>query len=244
LKRLTMCLITMLLLLMITISAQAEESNYKGDFTALAGNKSLMQGSYQLTDHLSLNGDMEELYSYLEEANDNKLDYFLRTDLHYQVTDWLGVKAGGRYDSESGETIPYGGFDFFSPFGTSNLKLTGYYDYNYQGKDWSSYEWAWRIEMYQNQFIYAGIRGDGGKGFTTKYSYNLDNDPLFFIRGDFNWQGSKFGFNFRPLLYATGYILTDSTLKYNLNDRTNIVLNISDYYDRDLKYRLGLQYKF
>ena len=232
----------MLFLLMITISAQAEESN-KGVFTALAGNKSLVQGSYQLTDNLRLNADMGEIYSYLEKLNDNKKDYFFRTDLHYQITDWLGVKVGGRYDSDPSETTPYGGLDFFAPFGSSNLKLTGYYDYNYQGKDWTSYEWAWRIEMYPNQFLYAGVRGDSGTGFK-HYSYNTVNDPLFFIRGDFNWQSSKFGLNFRPLLFATGYILTDTTLKYNLNDRTKMVLNISDYYDHDLKYRLGLQYKF
>jgi hypothetical protein len=243
LKKLTICLMTMLFLLMITISAQAEVSKDKGDLTVLAGNKSLVQGSYQLTDKLKLNGDMAEEYSYLEELNDNQKDYFLRTDLHYQATDWLGIKVGGRYDSEPNETIPYGGFDFFAPFGTNNLKVTGYYDYNYQGKEWASYEWAWRIEMYQNQFLYAGVRGDNGDGFKS-YSYNLDNDPLFFLQGDFSWQLGKFGINFRPLLYATGYILTDTTLKYNWHDRTNIVLNISDFYDNDLKYRLGLQYKF
>jgi hypothetical protein len=257
LKKLTVCLATILLLLLITISAQAEENNnYKGDFTALAGNSSMLQSSYQLTDKLRFDGDVGEMGKYLEDKNGGQKDYFFRTDLHYQITDWIGVKIGGRYDSnrnvsdqntsDKSDTMPYGEFDFLTPFGTNGLKFTGYYNYNYEGKDWANYEFAWRFEVYENQYIYTGVRGDSGKGFKPidYYDYNQDNDPLFFIRGDFNGQWGKWGLKFRPLLFATGYILTDTTLKYKLSDRNNVVLNISDYYDRDLKYRLGFEHKF
>jgi hypothetical protein len=242
-KKITI-IFTILLLLGITIPAQAEENVSKGDFIGLVGNKSLVQGNYKLTNNLTLNGELGELSDYLE---DNKYggdkDNFLRTDLHYQITDWLGVKMGGRYDSETSETIPYGGFDFVTPFGSSNIKFSGFYNYNYEGKDWANYEFAWRIEMYSHQYIYAGVRGDNGDGIV-RYSYNTENDPQFFLRGDFRWEGKKYSMNFRPLLYATGEVFTDTSFKYTLNDRTNIVLNFNDYYDHDMKYRMGIEHKF
>jgi hypothetical protein len=237
---------TILLLLGITIPAQAEENanTSKGDFIALAGTKSLVQGDYKLTNNLTLNGEYGAVSDYLEKNKyDGDKDNFLRTDLHYQITDWLGVKMGGRYDSETSETIPYGGFDFVTPFGSNNLKFSGFYNYNYEGKNWADYEFAWRIEMYSHQYIYVGVRGDHGDGFIP-YSYNTENDPQFFLRGDITGEWKKFGMNFRPLLYATGEMFTDTNFKYTLTDRTNIVLNFNDYYDHDMKYRLGIEHKF
>jgi hypothetical protein len=244
-KRLAICLATMLLLLSITMSAQAGENNYKGEFISLLGNKSIVQGSYQLTDKLRLNGDLEELSSDLENFKyQSQKDYFLRTDLHYQIANWLGIKIGGRYDSAPGETIPYGGLDFLIPFGDNDLKFTGFYDYNYQGKDQTSYETALRIQMYEHFYIDAGVRGDGGSGFTRPYIYNKENDPLFFIRGNYTKQWGKFNIELRPLVFVIGEVMYDTNFKYNLNDRTNIVLSVGDYYDRETKYRLGFQYKF
>jgi hypothetical protein len=215
-----------------------------GNLTALLGNKSLVQGSYQLTKNLTLNGDWEKVSD--DTARNyfaGEADSFFRADLRYQIGDWFGVKIGGRYDSAPGETIPYGGFDFCMPFGTNNLKLAGYYNYNYEGKNWASYELAWRIEMYQHQYLFAGVRGDGGDGFVP-YSYNADNDPEFFLRADFSGQLGKFGINLRPVLYASGNIFADATLRYNLNERTNIALNFNEYYDHDPKLRLGIEHKF
>lgn len=242
-KRIISVLAAMLLLLSITISVSAEENTYKGDFKALAGNKSLVQSSYQLTNNLSINGDLQELSDDMaKQYYEGERDYSLRADLRYQINNWLGIKIGGRYDSAPGETIPYGGFDFNTPFGTSNLKLIGYYNYNYEGKDWENYELAWRIEMYAHQYIFAGVRGDRGDGFKP-YDYNEENDPQFFLRGDFNGQWKKFSFNMCPLLYASGEMLMDITLRYNVNERTNIALNFNDYYDHDPKLRLGVEYK-
>ena len=242
-KRIITVFTAMLLLLSIAISSHAEEDTYKGEFKGLAGNKSLVQSSYKLTDNFTLNGDLQEVSD--EQAKQyygGEQDYFLRADLRYQINDWLGIKVGGRYDSAPSETIPYGGLDFNKPFGTSNIRLSGYYNYNYEGKDWANYELAWRNEMYAHQYLYAGVRGDAGDGFKP-YDYNEENDPQFFLRGDFTGQWKKFGLNMRPLLYASGEMLMDVTFRYNLSDRTNIALNFNDYYDHDPKLRLGIEYK-
>ncbi|MGE5582745.1 MAG: hypothetical protein ACM3X9_09430 [Bacillota bacterium] len=230
-KKITACFVAMIMLLAVTITAWAAADGYRGSFLGLSGTKSLVEGSYQLTDNLKLEGDW---------TDDTKAT---RADLRYQLGDWFGIKVGARNDGNSNETNAYGGIDFFLPFGVNNLKLAGFYNRDYEGKDWSNYEAALRIEMYKDQFVYAGVRGDGGTGFTA-YEYNPKNDPLFFIRGDFNWQWGKFGINLQPLIYATGYILGDVNFKYRINDRTNIVLNATDYYDREHKYRIGLEYKF
>ncbi len=228
----------------ITIPAWAEENTSKGDFNVLIGNKSLVQGDYKITDKLTLNGEAGEVSDYVSEKKYNdERDYYLRTDLRYQANSWFGIKLGARYDSQPEETIPYAGIDFETPFGTSNLRLTGFYNYNYEGKDWSNYEIAWRIEMYKHQYIFAGIGGNDGDGFKP-YSYNTENDPEFFLRGDFTGAWSKFSLNFRPLLYASGEIFTDTKFRFALNNRTNLILNFNDYYDHDMKYRLGIEHKF
>jgi len=237
----------LVLLFAIAVPAWAEENASKGDLTVLPGNKSLLQGDYKLTNNLTLEAQSGEVTDYEEENKykneNNKKDYFLRTDLRYQMNGWLGVKLGGRYDSQPEETIPYGGIDFATPFGSNNLKFTGFYNYNYEGKDWANYEFAWRIEMYKGQYIYAGVSGDAGTGFIP-YTYNQDNDPEFFLRGDFTWAGSKLSMNYQPLLYATGEIFTVLNFRYAVSDRTNILLNLDDDYDHNMKYRLGIEHKF
>jgi hypothetical protein len=246
LKRIIISLfVIMLLLFGITLSVSAEAAeNYRGDITVLAGNNSLVKSSYQLTNRLTWNTDLGQFSDFMNDHYfPGQENYFARTDLHYQVSDWLGIKIGGRYDSANKDTIPYGGFDFSLPFGSNNLRFGGYYNHGYEGKDWNDYEVAWRIEMYPHQYIYTGVRGDSGDGFK-KYDYNEDNDPLFFMRGDFGWQWGRFNLKFRPLLYATGHILTDTEFRYKLNNRTDIVLNANDYYDQDFKYRLGFEHKF
>lgn len=231
-KRIILSLAAMILLMSVTMPAWAEtENEYKGEFIGLAGNESLGQGSYLLTDNLKW------IATTLEEST-------LITGLRYELSDRWGVTIGGRYDSELEETAPYGGFDFYMPFfGSNNLKLTGFYDFNYNGEDWNSYEIALRIQMYQNVFIDAGVRGDEGDGYQP-YDYNESKEPLLFLRLDCNGQWGKFSLRAQPLLYVTGIILYNSDLKYKLNDRTNLVLNVSNFYDQQDKYRLGIEYKF
>ncbi len=235
-KKITILLVTMIFLLLIVVSAQAaEEETYKGVFTGLAGEPGLIDLSYQLSDRFSVTVNYE--------------DNVYLADLRFQQGEWFGIKIGERYDVsnvenfEDGEAVPYAGINFVSPFGTGNLRLTGYYDYNYKGKNWNNYEAALRIEMYKGQFLYAGIQGEGGDG-VIHYDYNQTSDPLFFLRADFNWQWGKFGVNLQPLLYVTGYALYDTTLKYSFNDRISLVLNSTSYDDQIPKHRLGIEYKF
>lgn len=228
LKRFLLGLTLIFLLTGIAAQVQAAETSYKGEVTGLLGNEALGSLKYSLSDALKLD-------ALIEREN-------LRTGLHYQLSDQLGVKAGVAYNLDQKETIGYGGFDYKIPFG-ANLKIVGFYDRNYQGKDWSRYEAALRIEMYPQQFLLAGVKGDDGKGALI-YDFNTDEEPLFFIRGNFAWQWKKLNIKVDPTLYVQGYFFNDYTFTYNVSDRTNLVLNVNNQYNDGIKYRAGIQMKF
>jgi hypothetical protein len=151
--------------------------------------------------------------------------------------------VGANYDTIDKETVPYGGFDYQTRFGDSSLNLYAAYNYNYQGKDWADYETSIRIQMYERFFIYAGVRGDVGEGAPT-YDYNTDKEPELFLRGDLNWNWGKFEFNMRPMIYVTAQWFHDYTIKYPINDRTTLMVNMNSLYDNQMKYRAGVQFKF
>lgn len=232
LKRLSIGLLVILLLCGVFSLVLAEESNYQGEVTALVGNDHSSIGwmKYHLTDQL----DFTALY-------DDEYEAF-KAGVEYDFTDRFGVMAGIRYDFNDKNTIGYGGFDFVIPF-ASNLELSGYYDYNYAGENWSRYETAIRIEMYKGNYLYAGVRGNRGSGAPI-YDYNKDNEALLFMRGDFSWQFGKFGLHLKPLLYIQGEYFHNYDLKYTINDHTNFILNINSLEDQELNYRAGIEFKF
>ncbi len=164
------------------------------------------------------------------------------TGLKYRIADKFGLKAGVRYDTDTKDYNGYGGIDFFIPFGT-NLRLAGFYDAGYRGKDWTRYEAAVRIQMYPRVFLYAGVRGENGSDII-KYDYNEDNQPLLFLRGDMDWQWGKWELHLQPMLHIEGEFFHDYDLKYHVSDNTSLVFNINSQYDEDAKYRLGFEHKF
>ena len=229
-KRIGISLLVLLLICGFSSVVLAEDSNNKGELTLLGGTKngSMGQLKYQLTEKIELNALYEDQY----EA--------LKLGIDYHFTDHFGVKLGVRADDN--DTVGYAGLNYSIPFGT-NLQLSGFYIYNDMGDKWGRYESAVRIEMYPQNYLYAGIRGDSGSG-VKPYDYNTDNEALLFMRGDFKWQFGKFDLNLRPLLYVQGDYFHDYDLKYSLNDRTKLVLNINSLYDQETRYRAGIEFKF
>lgn len=206
----------------------AETPQYRGELSGLIGDENSATGSYKLNDQLNL----DTAYK----------DDRLNAGLHYQVSEVVGLKAGLRYDFPTGQSSPYEGFDFLIPFGT-NLKLSGFVDQNYEGENWTRYESAVRIEMFPNQFLYAGVRGDWGSGAPT-YDYRPTQEAILFLKGDFGWTWGKVGLKLDPVLYVEGYWFHDYTLSYQMNDRTSLLLNVDSRYDRVVKYQAGLNWKF
>jgi len=240
-KKLISVLFILAMLGGIAVTTQAAESNYKGELALLGGNVDTGWFKYQLTDNLNTT------LFYDEEL--------LRGGLQYQFGDRFGVKAGVLYDSEAtdnnpdaSETIPYGGINWNLPIG-ENTRLIGYYDYDYQGEDWQTYEAAIRVELFPKQYVQVGVRGDVGDGVEEIYDYDDDADAdnteaMFFIRGDFGWNWNKVSLKLRPLLYVQGVYLHDYDLTYKINDKWNIMLNVNSLYDKETKYRGGIQFKF
>ena len=226
-KRFLIGFMTLLFLFGIAVSVQAADVAYNGALTGVLGTESGITANYQLPGNFGLNGDFK--------------DNILKAGVTYRLSDIFGVKTGVRYDVTQKTPNMYGGLNFMVPFGT--IKFCGSYDQNVNGIDWASYETSFRIQMYENLFIYAGIRGDGGAGAPV-YEYNPSGDPLLFIKVDFNYQWPKIELNLQPLLYVQGKLLNNHSLKYNFNDRTALFVNINDLYDAQLKYGLGMQWKF
>jgi opacity protein-like surface antigen len=228
-KKSAICLITLLIMLAITLPAQAADSKSKGEITGYLGNGSGLEGNYQLNDNFNLLG----LY--------DQSSTRLTAGIEYQPSDRIGFKAGLNYDLEQKVSNDFYGISFSFPFG-DNLKINGFCDRNYLGQNWTNYEAALRIQMYENHFLDAGVRGDIGEG--ALYRNNPSKETLLFIRGDFNWQLKKFSIQIRPVLYITGYLMNDYTLAYNLNDHTAIVANMTDINVPYTIYQVGLKYQF
>lgn len=225
-------MITLLSCLLVTglstAAVLAAEDDNKGEVTILVGNESVAKGNYQLTDRLDLTAFYED-------------DVF-KTGLEYQISSKFKVKAGLHYNLDAEEAIGYGGIAYDIPFGT-NLKLVGFFDHNYDYEDCTSYESAIRVEMYPGYFIFAGVRGYFGSG-SPEFKYNEDNDALLFLKGDFNWEINKYSIKLRPILNIKGDFFHDYDLSYRLNEQTALVLNINSLYDKETKYRIGVEYQF
>ncbi|HEY8463194.1 MAG TPA: hypothetical protein VIM29_04110 [Bacillota bacterium] len=242
-KKVVSVLLMLMLLGGVPVLTRAAEAGSKGELVGLAGNVDAGWFNYQLTNNL------KATLLYDEEL--------LRGGFQYQFGEKFGIKAGMLYDddlsdnvlSDTSKTHPYAGINWNLPFG-NNTRLIGYYDYDYRGKEWQTYEAAVRVEMFPNQYIQVGVRGDAGDGVEPIYNYDddlsdVDNtEALFFLRGDFSWTWKKLSLELRPLLYVQGTFLHDYDLKYKVNDQWSIMFNMNSLYDKETKYRGGVQFKF
>ena len=234
----------LILLLGLTVSVQAAETTDttapvptdQGEVSALGGNGTYSLGKFSLFKDFNL----------IEIYNNEEYDYqdinALKVGLQFRPSDAFSISGGGRYDFITKETIPFGRFDFMLPFG-DNLKIAGYCDQNYDGNNWANFEAAIRIEVYNHLYVFSGIRGEFGDE-APAYSYNPDNEPCLFLRGDFNWKAGRFDFSVQPYLYIQGIWFHDYTIKYNFSDRVALVFNMNSLFDENVRCRAGLQWKF
>lgn len=217
-----------------TTTATAESTSNPpadhGELTLLGGTAFNSQGNVRLSKHF----DGIEIYK----------DNALKLGLLYRASDSFSVNAGVRYDFEDKASIPFGRVDAIIPFG-DNLKIAVFGDQNYEGDQWTRYEAAVRIEVYNNLFIYSGVRGEFGYGVPT-YSYNLNNEPYLFLRGDFNWKAGKFEFGLQPYLYicGEGIWFHNYTIKYHASNNVALVVNMNTLFDQSPKLLAGIQWKF
>ncbi|HOP74031.1 MAG TPA: hypothetical protein PLC07_03120 [Bacillota bacterium] len=223
-KRIGVGMLAFSMMLLLSTVSWGAENDYKGSVKALVGNESMIEGSYQLSERIDLVGDYE--------------DHVFRAGVDYDLSDKFGLQLGVRYDDEDGSTVAYGGFDFTIPFGT-NLELSGFYNYNYEAKNEEDYEAYIKIEMYANQFLNAGVMRYTGSGTS-----NPDDEAKLFVRGDFSWQFNKYSIKLRPVLFIEGEFFHDYDFAYQANERLQWVLNINDLDDQELRYRIGVEYKF
>ena len=242
-------LLTTLLAITMTISfglaALAAEAGH-GEVKGLVGRDGIGEVNYNLTNQFSVIGNYQ---------NDA-----YRAGIKYQPSQQIALTVGDRYDQNTKDTNPYAQMDFSIPFGT-NLKIVGFYDYNYLGQNWDRYETAIRIQMYPNAFLYAGVWGDDGAdapGYVYKTdtlsaaSVNQTNrvgeavkGPFLFLRGDFDWQWkSKYELRLQPMLNIGGQFFHDYDFKYIINDQTKLVFNVNSQFDQIARYRVGVEYKF
>jgi hypothetical protein len=219
----------------------------KGEAAVLFGNEDAGWVNYQINEGLQvfINSDEED---------------FARAGLSYRLNECFGVKAGMTYDNipadsnhptVSGQSKfnPFGEFNWSLPVG-NNTRFIGKYDYDYFGKDWQTYEAFIRVEIFPRQYVHAGVRGDMGDGAAEYDLYKANNEAadnkemMIFIRGDFGWQWKRFSLKLRPLLYVYGTWLHDYDLAYQINDKMSVLFNMNSLYDKEEKYRLGLQFQF
>lgn len=197
--------------------------------TFLGGTDWVSDGDIQLSKHF----DLTEHYE----------DQILNLGLMYRASDSFMVNAGIRYDFITQSSVPFGKVDVKIPFG-DNLKIAGYAAQNYFGVDWTSYEVAIQIEVFKNLFIFPGVRGEYGSTVPT-YTYNPNNDPYLFLRGDFQWKAGKFDFMVQPYLYicGEGVWFHNYTIKYNASDKVALMVNSNTLFDQRPKFLAGLQWK-
>jgi hypothetical protein len=226
--------VSMLLIVAVSPVLAAEERSYRSEFGVMGGTDSQAWVSLWMGKSLQFS----VLY------NKDDADAIYRGGFLWQPSANFGLKLGSRYDPDTGESDGYTGINFKIPFG-NNLQFAGWADSNYEGPDWVRYEVAVRIEMFKNQFVLAGVRGDSGDGFIP-YDYNLQNDPSIFLKGDINWttKNEKFTLQLRPLLYIKGTYFHDYDFAFNFNKKTSLILNYNSLYDTEPNYSAGLRWRF
>jgi hypothetical protein len=208
----------------------AVERSYRSEFGVMGGNDGRAWAGFWLGKSLQFN----VLYE----------DEIYRGGFLWQPSANFGLKLGSRYDPDTEVSDGYGGIDFKIPFG-NNLQFAGWADYNYEGPEWTRYEFSVRIEMFKNQFVHAGVRGDSGDGFVP-YEFNPENDPAIFLKGDINFvsKSEKFVLQIRPLLYIKGTFFHDYDFAYNFGKKTALLFNFNSLYDTELNYSAGLRWRF
>ncbi len=235
-KRIGVIVLTLSMLLGVTALTLADNQEQRGNLMVLGGNESALEFNYNLVGNLGVTADFQDYTSDI-----------LHAGLEYSFGKWLTLKAGAAYDfaqaPENREVIPYGGAEFAIPFGENQLRLVGFYDANYMGKDWARYQVALQIQMYPNQFLYAGVMGDYGSGAPLN-NYNQSQEAKLYLGGKFGWQWGKVGLNLDPILFVTGEMLHDYSLTYSFNQQTDLVLNVNTLYNEELHYRAGVNFKF
>lgn len=239
-KKLLVLVMVFILLSGLTLSVYGAESAETsaatpppadhGELTLLGGTVFNSQGNIHLSEHF----DATEIYK----------DNALKLGVLYRPSDSFSVNAGLRHDFGDQATIPFGRVDAILPFG-DNLHIVGFYEQNSDGDQWTRYELALQIEVYNNLYIYSGVRGDVGSGAPV-YRYNPNKEPYFLLRGDFNWKAGKFEFGLQPYLYicGEGVFFHNYTIKYNVTDKVALVVNTNSLFDQNLKYLAGIQWKF
>ncbi len=227
-KKMVFSILCGLILLFPAVSTQAAEPT-KNQITALFGRDlSSFTGNYILSKQFDLAGEYK--------------DNALKAGIAYHWSDAFKITAGVRYEPNQQATVAFERFDFMLPFG-DNLKFDGYYVNNYDGFDWSQYETAFRIEVFDKQYIRAGVRGDFGDG-APRYSYNPDLEPFFFLKGNFYWKTGKFDFALQPYLLIRGVWFDDYTVKYYFNQNIALALNYRTDFNQ-MSYLLGgIQWRF
>lgn len=234
----TACLLLILCLVLgSAVAARAEEQKLRNKVVLLGNDDGYGFAQFYLSDKFSVTGIYE--------------DELLKAGFRYDPSERFGIKVGQVYNHDTEKDFTYGGIDFIMPFG-NNLNIHGSYDSNYRGENWNSYEAALQIQMFKGHFIYAGVRGDTGKGVPImEYNEEHREGPHLFLRGDFNWNWKKVSLSLNPLLYVKGYYYHDYTLKFHLKENADIVLNVNNYDynindsdDEDIKYRAGFEYRF
>jgi hypothetical protein len=228
-KKLFSLMLGFIFLFATVISVQAAETSLNGQITALFGRDlSTIRGSYNLSDHFGLVGE------YINNAS--------KVGVFYRGSDAVKITAGVRYDPIQQETMTFGRFDFRLPFG-DNLKFDGYCAQNYDGFEWTQYEATFRIEVFDKQYIHAGVKGDLGNG-APLYSYNPNGEPYLFIKGDFYWKAGSFDFILKPYLYIRGVWFDDYTVKYNFNQQMALAINYYTDFNQVTYLLGGIQWKF
>lgn len=249
-KRFAMGLLILIFLLSFTaVTAWAEEEtlpDYRGTLDVSLGTENALGFDYRLGDKWDINGEYRIGYN---------LPGFLKTGIHYQLFTTLGVTLGVRsdpeapvhkpespvYDPAAPLYVPYHGIDFAFPFGY-NLAITGLYDANSNGADWTRYETALRIQMYESVYLFAGVRGDTGA--VPYYLTEEEKRPTLFLKVKGDWEWGKFGLSIQPYLFVEGTLLNDYTFKYQINERVGLSLNYKDTFDRVPRYQAGIQWRF
>jgi hypothetical protein len=245
-KKVLVLIIGFTLLCGLAISAQAAEGGTAATNTATTETGPIPgeQGQFILQGGTVWNSEgyihLSKYFALTEVYKDDTLKLGVR----YEPSDSFWVNAGVRYDTLDHSSVPFGRIDAKIPFG-DNLKIVGYAAQNYFGVDWTSYEWAIQIEVFNNMFIYTGVRGEFGNTVPI-YSYNQSNDPYLFLRGDFNWKAGNFGFSIQPYLYicGEGVWFHNYTIRYNASKNMAISLNSNTLFDQKPKFLLGVEWKF
>jgi hypothetical protein len=237
-KRFAIGLFVLILLSFGVVTVQAEEESqpdFRGTLDVMLGNVDHNFGvNYRLGENLMIVGE------YQTDSQSDVQNNVIKAGIDFHLFDTIRLFLGSRYDPATQNSVLYNGIDFAIPFGV-NLALTGAYDYNVNGVDWSRYEAALRIQAYESVYLLAGVRGETG---TVPYLPVEEQKPTLFLKVDGEWVWGKVGLKIQPYLYVQGILLHDYTLEYQFSDRTSLVVNYKDTFDRRPHYQGGIRWRF